>query len=1445
MSIDRQVKVNLLLEASQALQSIERLNNLLKEISSVNIGSVNKQLQALGQSTSSLAKPMSDIQKAAAETAASLNKMTSQAAQSQRQQLQSYKQQLIEIKKEAEQIWKNGGDMSGVSLRFHGVTREILDMRKAMGDLSVSLEKTYWEKFIRGLSEGNPILAQGKQRIAELKAEMRELNEIGKLPSAPTVTSTGFTVPNSFSGYKQLLRELQTEAEYFHQKMKNANSEASRRDAENQLIRVERQIETVNAEADSFNKRMSALNKSFFDMDYITSKMKSHLMWIGTGMLLSGAFAIPSSMVENIKNIEQGMAGMRQTMHHSLDTQEKLNKATHEFIGIAAQYGEKIEDIIEAGKLWSRAYKDMGMVQAFMHTSAVLAVADNFSMVEANRALEATMAQLGWQAKNTAEAYAYSMRIADSWTWVAHNAQVSANDLAMANERSAASARMVGVEFDALQGLIAAGVKNTGRSGAEIGNMLKTVFGSIHTDKAIEEIEALGVSMYQVGENGQKEFRKVQDVLLDLAQATRDTDKNIEEVMKAAAGGKFQWSKFAAAMNYRDIIDAMSLSVNSAGEASKQAAMQLDTIARKAEAVKSNLQQAIMSTGDAGLTSIIKGTLDLINRFLEGLQNIPRGAVYAAGAFGAITTAAYVLRSILSSMNTAVVTWNAAQTAMTARAGVASGALMAEAGAANVATASMTRLGIATTVATAGLNILVGMLVTLGASMAGYAMFSDNANAIMEETIEKNNKLIGAKTEEIEITKKQGEFLETLESNYFRLQDALVQYQGNAEKTKAIETDMQATKKALMETIDNEGKTIIENEGITRESFQRVRDAHAQKVSSMTQDLQQMKTAQVQYLEDQAKIIDARIEDYWREANQFNDSIMARIRGLGLLKTAELKYHEWRAGANKQDAAYWTAMADMEENPDVKARFMAEARKSESAAEYHRKAGEDLYAEPLRELQEQKYKIEKELMALKHGGNYSFTPSNVYGGSTVPEKEDKSKDKNAASYGHQPNWDQARERQKWKQQEAELFTKLEQQADKYSATLDTLRTNEELYGQTAENSTKRLEAYKTRKDQLSEDLKEISALKADFEAKLLEKFDSDADWVSKMADLGKTWNEMTKQQRIDAIALHKDYKENREDIEVLLQLIEKLKRKESDISKEGVKVDNDIRQVTIGKSQNKEEIYNNKIRDIESKARNEVDRLNPYSPMYSVQTDMINLKAAEDRLQAIRDRIKEVTAEMEESKRTGNQLSFERASKEFDSLGREASQAKSEIQGLKDKLNSVKQGLADTFLDMAQNGNSFKEVWKKLWNDLAKDALYALLKIKNNSPSILTQVLGLFGSGGKTGTSKPATQHNGGDVTFPKMHSGGDVIGHSIVPNLRSDEVVRTLQVGEEVNSIQQRRSNEILGAVAMKALDVNNSRPNNIVIQAVDSRSFVEYLDNHGAALVSILRKQNALGNR
>lgn len=186
------------------------------------------------------------------------------------------------------------------------------------------------------------------------------------------------------------------------------------------------------------------------------------------------------------------------------------------------------------------------------------------------------------------------------------------------------------------------------------------------------------------------------------------------------------------------------------------------------------------------------------------------------------------------------------------------------------------------------------------------------------------------------------------------------------------------------------------------------------------------------------------------------------------------------------------------------------------------------------------------------------------------------------------------------------------------------------------------------------------------------------------------------------------------------------------------------------------------------------------------------------------------------------------------------------------------EGLFDVTNQLLIEGNSWKDIWKSLWKNLAKEALAALFKVQVQT-SLLGTLMRSFGVGGGTPMPSIASgfksnygikyDHNGEDIspTAPKMHSGGDVAAGraGVVPTLKNDEVLRTLQVGEEVNSINDRRSNEILAAVAMKAMDSQAKQPTNVQIMALDAKSFAEYLNENSDILMAVLAKNNAMGRR
>lgn len=231
--------------------------------------------------------------------------------------------------------------------------------------------------------------------------------------------------------------------------------------------------------------------------------------------------------------------GLNTTSVQSKEFSRDLEYMKNSLVNLAIKYGEASDDVIKSATLWGRKYKDNQTVLTMTNAAMKLAVADSFSIVEANKNLESSLVQWGFQIKDNNDAMIVSNKIIDSWTALAHKMAVSAQDLSAANQRAAQSMRAVGLSFDEGQALIATMLANTQQAGGEIGNAIKSIMGSFHSKKAIEDMEAMGVAVYKFGQNGKKEFREVGQVLVDLMLKTQNSRENLEKLLKDVSGGKY------------------------------------------------------------------------------------------------------------------------------------------------------------------------------------------------------------------------------------------------------------------------------------------------------------------------------------------------------------------------------------------------------------------------------------------------------------------------------------------------------------------------------------------------------------------------------------------------------------------------------------------------------------------------------------------------------------------------------------------------------------------------------------------------------------------------------------------------------------------------------------------------------------------------------------------
>ncbi|WP_025683748.1 phage tail tape measure protein [Paenibacillus maysiensis] len=564
------------------------------------------------------------------------------------------------------------------------------------------------------------------------------------------------------------------------------------------------------------------------------------------------------ALKEGLVGIESNMAGYVQTNEHyfleynegtkeMVMNTEKLHDETTKFIRTAHDLGSEIMDVTESARLWGRMYKDAGVVQEMVRKSTMLSTVDLVSLEDATKSMESTFAQYGVQIKDSNDAMVLGGRVLDSWSKVAHDTMAPARDLGAAFERTGKIAAETGVSFDFMNGLISAGVRNTALSGENLGNMWKTVLGTIRTDKAVGEIERLGVATKEVV-NGTEQWRKAEDILLDLSTKVIDKNYDLTKSYADISRGVYQYAKLAASLNAGDILLGTAASIGSTGSTMEYLKVQMDTIQRKAAQTKASLLEIFNNAGDDGLRRTIKDVLDAIDQLLIGLTKVPSGVFEGTAAIGGLLLAYKALSGPIMNVIAAVKVLTTAKAAETAAIGantvannvnivssqgatlstvqrvaategatVAQGALTVATEGATVATKSLSvaqaTATVTTAAATAGLSLLVG-------AIALVAMNSGKEEKAARDRVQSLKDEDSASQQMVSQYQRQIELLPKLANAHRSLEQSLKLSTGSAEKETQVKKQLEEVSKALVITLGKEGAKQLESAGYTDEAVQ-------------------------------------------------------------------------------------------------------------------------------------------------------------------------------------------------------------------------------------------------------------------------------------------------------------------------------------------------------------------------------------------------------------------------------------------------------------------------------------------------------------------------------------------------------------------------------------------------------------------------------------------------
>ena len=228
--------------------------------------------------------------------------------------------------------------------------------------------------------------------------------------------------------------------------------------------------------------------------------------------------------------------------------------------------------------------------------------------------------------------------IADKLAEVDTKFAVSTEDLINGLERASASARVAGVSFDELLGVITTVQERTQRGGAVIGNAFKTIFARLGRTDTLVALEELGIQVLDSQGNVRSAIPLFQELAVELDKLGLKSVEAGEIIQKVAGvrqrdilisliedlnSGQSQFSK------------SLEVSAGAAGALDAKNAQLNDTLEALINNLVTGAQKLSAVMGELGFTDAAKDILSVFSSVVNGitdlLQGDSMGAKFAQG----------------------------------------------------------------------------------------------------------------------------------------------------------------------------------------------------------------------------------------------------------------------------------------------------------------------------------------------------------------------------------------------------------------------------------------------------------------------------------------------------------------------------------------------------------------------------------------------------------------------------------------------------------------------------------------------------------------------------------------------------------------------------------------------------------------------------------------------
>lgn len=365
---------------------------------------------------------------------------------------------------------------------------------------------------------------------------------------------------------------------------------------------------------------------------------KRTALYGASAFLIYGAVAQAQKFFDTMIKMDKQLADLRKTLG---GTDDDFNKLMQSATSIARTYKGSTQDVLDAMEMFSSQFKSKSALEELSKSAILFSNLSGQALKKSAETITSTIQQYEL-------AVTSADHVTDAWANVAANASVTIGDLGDAMGAAGGAAKVAGVDFDQLNAMVATIAASTGKSGKEIGNALKRIFERTTSSESIKELNKLGVFVNKA--NG--EFRDFGDVISELNEKWGKLNQTEQKKIAIAFSGAKQYDAFLALMNnYNQMLDLITKSTESLGEAERQNERIGQTFTKRLQLLGVEYDKLARSAGDTVLPALGK-VVDLmtilLRLFSDSGKSVKIFGTALAGAFVGGGLASGVFKSLFT-----------------------------------------------------------------------------------------------------------------------------------------------------------------------------------------------------------------------------------------------------------------------------------------------------------------------------------------------------------------------------------------------------------------------------------------------------------------------------------------------------------------------------------------------------------------------------------------------------------------------------------------------------------------------------------------------------------------------------------------------------------------------------------------------------------------------------